>query len=157
MQLDRMTDAAASPDGRAVQFAVQGKDGARVEIACLYGDIEKIIHFLVRLGQSAADRRAQVAPHFFGHSDNVTVSPFDVSDVGLMRGMESDEIVLVARLAGFDLGFSVNPFLLRALHKEIERVLPRAMLHADDHHHGDHDHDHGHGHRHSHDDHGHRH
>jgi hypothetical protein len=72
----------------------------------------------------------------------------DVSDVGLMRGMESDEIVLVARMSGFDLGFSVNAAQLCALHKEIERVVPRAVLRADDHHHHGDDHHHGHDHSH---------
>jgi hypothetical protein len=152
IQLDRLADAATSADGRRVRFAVHGGDGRSVEIACDHGDIEKLIHFLVQLGRLSADRRGRVAPRFFGHSDNITVSPMEVSDVGLMRGLESDEIVLVARMSGFDLGFSVNAPQLRALHREIERVLPRAVLHADDHHHhGDHpDHDHGH-HRHDHD------
>jgi hypothetical protein len=154
IQLDRLAHASTSPDGRSVRFAVHGADGQSVEVACDHGDIEKLIHFLVQLGQRSAERRSQVTPHFFGHSDNITVSPMDVSDVGLMRGMESDEIVLVARMSGFDLGFSVSAAQLGALHKEIERVVPRAMLHADDHHHHGDDHHHGHGH-HRHD-HGHR-
>lgn len=151
IQLDRLANASTSADGRIVQFAVHGGEGRSVEVACDHGDLEKLIHFLVRLGQLSAERRGQVTPHFFGHSDNITVSPMDVSDVGLMRGMESDEIVLVARMSGFDLGFSVNAAQLGALHKEIERVLPRAVLHADDHHHhGDDHHQHGDDHDHHH-------
>jgi len=153
LDLDSLTGAQASADGQTVRFEARGRDGRGMAISCVPGDLEKIVHFIVQLGQLSAERRHQVTPHSFGHSDNITVAPIETSDVGLMRAMESDDVVLVARMSGFDLGFSVTPFQLRALHKEIERVLPRAMLHADDHHHGDGDHDHGH---HHHDHHRHR-
>jgi hypothetical protein len=169
--LDRLDGAATSDDGRTVQFDVRARDGSAVAVSCGHGDLESIIHFTIQLGQLSAERRSQVAPHSLGRSDNITVSPIDTSDVGLMRAMESDYVVLVARMAGFDLGFSVTPYQLRALYKEIERVLPRNMLHADEHHHhhGDpghdhhhghgrdyvHGHDHGHGHHHHHHDHDH--
>ena len=57
-----------------------------------------------------------------------------------MHGLESDEAVLVARLFGFDLGFSVTPAQLRALHAEIERIMPKSMLRPDDNHHDHHHH-----------------
>ncbi len=157
LTLDRLADATISDDGRTVQFDVRARDGRAVAVSCDHGDLESIIHFLVRLGQLSAERRREVTPHSFGHSDNVIVSPIETSDVGLMRAMESDDAVLVARMSGFDLGFSVTPYQLRALHKEIERALPHSFLHASDHHHGDHDHgpdhahDHVHGRQHHHD------
>jgi hypothetical protein len=154
LDLERMSGAAASADGRTVRFEIHGHDGQRVAVCCVPGELEKMIHFLVHLGQLAAERRHTIAPRYLGPSDNITVAPIEVSDVGLMRAMEADDVVLVARMSGFDLGFSVTPYQLRALHKEIERVVPRAMLHADDHHHhhgdGDHDHKHEHGHGHHH-------
>ena len=64
-----------------------------------------------------------------------------MSDIGLMKDIESSDGVLVARMSGFDLGVMVTPFQLRALHAEIERILPDSMLHPKDHHH-DHDHEH---------------
>ena len=73
--------------------------------------------------------------HQFGPTDNVTVSPIEISDVGFMRGLESDEAVLVVRMFGFDLGFSVTPSQLRALHAEIERMVPKSLLQPRDHHH----------------------
>jgi hypothetical protein len=130
-----LTDADASDDGSTVNFRIEAGDGRAVAVACDYDRLEGLIHYIVQLGQLSADRRSDVTPHQFGPTDNITVSPLEISDVGFMRGLESDEAVLVVRLFGVDLGFSVTPPQLRALHAEIERILPKSMLQPDDHHH----------------------
>ena len=71
------------------------------------------------------------------------IEPIEPSDIGLMRDMESAELVLVARMFGFDLSFTVTPHQLAALYHEIARALPKSVLvPSDHHHHHDHDHDH---------------
>ncbi len=141
LQLSRLTHAAVSEDGETVSFAIEGRDGRKVQISCGQRDIESIIHYMIQLGQNSAARRGQVTPHQFGNTDRVETSPLEVSDIGLMKDLESSDGVLVARMSGFDLGFKVTPFQLRALHAEIERILPDTVLRPKDHHHH-HDHDH---------------
>jgi hypothetical protein len=151
LALARLTDAAVSDNGTEVQFRIEGTDGRTVDVACGHDQIEGLVHYLARLGQLSAARRDGVTPHQFGPTDKITVSPLETSDVGFMRDLEGDAAVLVVRMFGFDLGFSVTPHQLRALHGEIERMVPKSMLAPDDHHHHhdhDHDHDHGHGHDH---------
>jgi hypothetical protein len=147
IDIARLTDAGVSKDGNVVRFRIESAAGRTVDVACDHERLEGLIHYIVRLAQLSADRRDDVTPHQFGPTDNITVSPLEISDVGLMKGLETNEGVLVTRLFGFDLGFSVNPAQLRALHAEIERILPKSMLQPQDHHH-DHDHDHHHHHHH---------
>jgi hypothetical protein len=147
LELARLSGAAVSEDGETLRFRIEGDDGSRVEISCRHGDLENIIHYMIQLGQNSAARRGQVTPHHFGNTDRVDTSPLELSDIGLMKGLETDDAVLVARMSGVDLGFQVTPHQLRALHAEIERILPASMLHpSDHHHHHDHDHDHDHDH-----------
>ena len=141
LALSRLTDAAVGEDGESVQFGIESQDGCKVEISCDHRDIESVIHYMIQLGRNAAARRGQVTPHQFGNTDRVEASPLEVSDIGLMKDIESSDGVLVARMSGFDMGFKVTPFQLRALHAEIERILPDSVLHPKDHHHH-HDHDH---------------
>lgn len=140
IELARLADAETDEAGEALRFRIESKDGNSVTIACDQTDLEPLIHYMIQLGQLSAARRTDVTPHGFGHTDRVETSPVAVSDIGLMRDLETDEGVLVARMDGFDLGFQVTPAQLRALHAEIERVLPESMLKPSDHHHHHHDH-----------------
>ncbi len=142
IELARLADAETDAAGNTVRFRIEGKDGDAVTIVCDQADLEPIIHYMIQLGRLSAARRTDVTPRGFGHTDRVETSPVAVSDIGLMRGLETDEGVLVARMDGFDLGFQVTPAQLRALHAEIERVLPASMLRPSDHHHHDDTHDH---------------
>lgn len=138
-EIARLTDAGVSDDGATVRFRIEAADGRTVAVACDHDRLEGLVHYIARLGQLSAARRGEVTPHRFGATDNVAVSPLDISDVGLMRGLESDEAVLVVRLFGFDLGFSVTSSQLRALHGEIERMVPKSSLQPGEHHHHHHD------------------
>jgi hypothetical protein len=148
LELSRLTGASVSDDGETVQFGIEGRDGRGVEISCDQRDIESVIHYMIQLGRNSAARRGQVTPHQFGATDRVETSPLECSDIGLMKDLESSDGVLVARMSGFDLGFKVTPFQLRALHAEIERILPESVLHPKDHHHHDDDDHHHHDHKH---------
>ncbi len=139
LHVARLSGGAADEDGATVRFRIEAVDGRTADLSCDYDQIERLIHFLAGLGQLSAERRPDVTPHQFGPTDKVTVSPLEISDVGFMRGLESDEAVLVVRLFGFDLGFSVTPSQLRALHAEIERMVPKSSLQPHDHHHHHHD------------------
>ena len=139
LHVARLSDGATDDDGATVRFRIEAVDGRTVDLSCDHDQIERLIHFLAGLGRMSADRRPDVTPHQFGPTDKVTVSPLEISDVGFMRGLESDEAVLVVRLFGFDLGFSVTPAQLRALHAEIERMVPKSALQPHDHHHHHHD------------------
>ena len=150
LELARLTDANISEDGENVGFVVEGRDGRKIEIACDHRDLEGIIHYMIRIGQNSAARRGQVTPHQFGNTDRVETNPLEVSDIGLMKDIESSDGVLVARMSGVDLGFRVTPPQLRALHGEIERILPESILHPKDHHHHDDDGHHHHHHDHKH-------
>lgn len=141
IELARLSGAASSDDGATTRFRIEGRDGAHVDIACDVADLERIVHYMVELGRLAAAAQEAATPHRFGHSDRVVANPIDISDVGLMREVDSDRAMLVLRMHGFDLGFTVEPADLKALHGEIERILPGHVLHPDDHHHH-HDHDH---------------
>ncbi len=157
LELARLIGAEVSDNGETIQFGIEGRDGRKVDISCDYRDLESIIHYMIQLGQNSAARRNQVTPHQFGHTDRVETSPLVISDIGLMKGLEDSDGVLVARMSGVDLGFQVSPYHLKALHAEIERIMPESMLHPKDHHHHDddpnhsHDHSHDHSHGHSHD------
>ncbi len=139
LHVARLSDGATDVDGATVRFRIEAVDGRTVDLSCDHEQIELLIHFLAGLGRMSADRRSEVTPHQFGPTDKVTVSPLEILDVGFMRGLESDEAVLVVRLFGFDLGFSVTPAQLRALHAEIERMVPKSSLQPHDHHHHHHD------------------
>ena len=142
--LMRLSQGTTADDGKTVRFRIEARDERHVEVECDHADIEKMITYLIGVARLAAEKRSQVTPHHFGQTDKVTASPIEASDVGFMRGMESDEIVLVVRMFGFDLGFTVTPYQAGALHGEIERMLPNAMLHPSDHHHHHHENDHDH-------------
>ncbi len=149
MSLDRLDRPGISEDGMRVSFRVLGAGGEAVEVECGHADLAAMIRYMVGLGRNAAAAREDVAPKSFGHSDKVSIEPIETSDIGLMRDMESAQLVLVARMFGFDLGFTVTPHQLAALHKEIARAVPKSILAPTDHHHHhphDHDHDHDHGH-----------
>jgi hypothetical protein len=141
LHIARLSAAATTDDGATVQFRIEAADGRAAEVSCDHDRIEHLIHFFAGLGRLSADRRPEVTPHQFGATDKVTVDPIEISDVGFMRGLEAEEAILVVRMFGFDLGFSVTPAQLRALHAEIERMMPKSALRPDDHHHH-HDHDH---------------
>jgi len=139
LHVARLSEGATDADGVTVRFRVEAIDGRMADLSCGHDQIESLIHFLAGLAQMAAYRRTDVTPHQFGPTDKVTVSPLEISDVGFMRGLESDEAVLVVRMFGFDLGFSITPSQLRALHAEIERMVPKSSLQSHDHHHHNHD------------------
>ena len=139
LALDRLEKPSVSADGSSVSFTVRDASGSGVEIACRADDLERVIAYLAGLGGQAASRRPDVAPRFFGNTDRVLAEPIETSDVGLVRGLEDGELILVARMFGFDLGFTVTQPQLAALHREIERALPRsALVKTDRHHHHDH-------------------
>lgn len=147
LAIARLSNAGVSDDGRTLHLRIEAVDGRAIDVTCDHDQLEGLVHYVVQLGQLSAARRDDVTPHRFGPTDKVATTPIEISDVGFMRGMESDEAVLVVRMFGFDLGFSVTPAQLRALHAEIERMVPKSTLQPSDHHH---DHDHGHGHDHGH-------
>lgn len=139
LALERLEDPSVSADGGSVSFTIRDAAGAGVEIACRADDLERIVGYLAGLGGQAAARRPDVTPRFFGNTDRVLAAPIETSDVGLVRGLEDGAPILVARMFGFDLGFTVTAPQLAALHREIERALPRSALVKHDHHHH-HDH-----------------
>jgi len=142
-RLDRLEAGAAAPDGAGVSFRIVGAGGERVTLECGHGDLGPLIAYMAGLGREAAQARAQVTPATFGDSDKVGIEPIETSDVGLMRDMETGEVVLVARMSGFDLGFTVTAPQLAALRREIERALPRSALAPPGDHHHHHHHDRG--------------
>ncbi len=144
LELLRLTGASVSDDGETVHFQIDGRDGRRVEIACDHRDLDGIIRYMIQLGQISAARRDQITPHQFGKTDRVETNPMEITDIGLMKGLETSDAVLVARMSGVDLGFQVSPYHLKALHGEIERILPSSMLRPADHHHHHDDHSHEH-------------
>ena len=140
IELDRLENPGVAPDGGSVSFDVRDSAGDGARIVCRTDDLERAIAYLAGLGGQAAARRPDVAPSFFGNTDRVLAEPIETSDVGLARGLEDGEVILVARIFGFDLGFTVTQPQLAALHREIERALPRSALVKTDHHHHHHDH-----------------
>ncbi len=141
LNLERLDRPGVSEDGRRVSFRIRGVGGEAVGIECDHADLVALIRYLVGLGRNAAAAHRDVTPRSFGHSDKVSVAPIETSDIGLMRDMESSDLVLVARMFGFDLAFTVTPAQLAALYREIERALPRSILVPTGH---DHHHDHAH-------------
>jgi len=139
--LERLENPSVSEDGGSVSFTVRDPSGAGTEIVCRADDLERFVAYLAGLGAQAATVRPDVTPRFFGNTDRVPAEPMETSDIGLARGMEDDAVILVARLFGFDLGFTVNRPQLAALYREIERTMPRAALAPGEHHHHHH-HDH---------------
>ncbi len=149
LSLDRLDRADVSEGGRRASFRILGDSGESVDVECGHADLPPMIRYLTGLGRNAAAARQDVTPQSFGHSDKVSVEPIETSDIGLMRDIDSSELVLVARMFGFDLGFTVTPHRLAALYREIERAVPKSILAPGDHHDHHHGHDH-HGHDHEH-------
>ncbi len=141
LEIARLSNAGVDDDGATVRFRIEGTDGREIDVSCDHAQLEGLVHYMAQLGRLSAAKRGDVTPHRFGATDNVSVNPIETSDIGFMRGMESDESVLVVRMFGFDLGFSVTAPQLRALHAEIERMVPKSSLRPSDRHHHHHHHD----------------
>ena len=140
IELDRLENPRVAPDGGSVSFDLRPSAGDGARVVCRTDDLQRVIAYLAGLGGQAAARRPDVTPSFFGNTDRVLAEPIETSDVGLVRGLEDGEVILVARMFGFDLAFTVTQPQLAALHREIERALPRSALAKTDHHHHHHDH-----------------
>ena len=108
LNLDRLEAATVGEDGRQLSFRIRGTEGEAVDVGCGDADLLPLIRFMIGLGGNAACVREEVTPQTFGTSDKVAIEPIETSDIGLMRDMESAELVLVARLFGFDLSFGLR-------------------------------------------------
>lgn len=140
--LRRMAAGPNDESGEAIRFRLEGTDGREIDVECPYDLIERVVRFVVDLARDAAGRRSQQVRHSFARGERIEVDPLPVSHATLMADPEAMEIILVLRMFGFDLGFSMTPEHLSALKKELDRLLPLLGIvergghgHGHDHHH----------------------
>jgi len=110
--------------GQAIRFRILGEDGREADIACPHRHVESVIRFLAELARNASARRASLTRDSFNRAETAEIDPLPISHLTLMADPETVDIVLLIRMFGFDLGFSVTPEHLLSLKKELERVLP---------------------------------
>lgn len=143
-QLTLLRMAAPAPDesGATVRFRIEGKDDRSVDIDCDPDQMENVIGFLIELARDAAERRSAQERNSFSRAETVDVTPNPVSAATFMVDPDSSEIMLLLRMFGFDLGFSLTPEHLAALKRELDRILPALGIKEPSHHHHGHDHHH---------------
>ena len=135
--------AAAEPDdtGEALRFTVHGEGDRGVTIECPHDQVENMIPFLIDLARDAAARRKEEPRSSFARAEQLDVDPAAISHASFMVDPEINDIVLVLRMFGFDLGFSLTPEHLAGLKRELDRILPALGIEEKRPHHG-HDHHH---------------
>lgn len=122
--LNRMVAGPIDESGQSIRFTIQGKDGGDLDMECPHDLVENVIRFLVELARDAAERRTSSTRDSVGRAETAEVDPMPISHATFMADPETVEIVLLLRMFGFDLGFSVTPEHLLSLKKELERILP---------------------------------
>lgn len=145
--LSRMSAGPKDATGQTIGFQLEGEDGRKVDVVCPHDLVESVIRFMVELARDASDRRETMTRDSFNRAETAEIDPLPISHVTFMADPETVEIVLLLRMFGFDLGFSVTPEHLLSLKKELERILPALGImdrkpdhdhHHDHHHHHDH-------------------
>lgn len=126
--------------GESIRFLIKGMDGQEIDLECPHGLIEQVVRFLVESASEAAARQPHQVRNSFARGERVDVDPVPISHATFMADPEKGEIILVLRMFGFDLGFSMTPEHLSALKKELDRLLPLLGIvdrggHGHDHHH----------------------
>lgn len=122
--LNQMAAGPKDDSGQSIRFRIQGEDGRDVDVECPHDLMETIIRFLVELARDAATRRSSSTRDSVSRAETAEVDPMPISHATFMADPETVEIVLLLRMFGFDLGFSVTPEHLLSLKKELERILP---------------------------------
>lgn len=122
--LSQMAPGPEDETGETVRFRIQGEDGREADISCPHDAVETVIRFLVELSRNAAQRRGALMRDSFNRAETAEIDPSPISHLTLMAEPETADIVLLMRMFGFDLGFSVTPEHLVSLKKELERILP---------------------------------
>ena len=107
-------------DGEAISFRVERRDGQALDLVCDLSEVGDIFGFLATLARDAA-AEAQTESPLAGQSYNYLV-PIPARGIGFQHGPSQDETMIVVRLAGFDLAFSVPSSGLAATADDIARI-----------------------------------
>jgi hypothetical protein len=104
-RLLQLSDASVSPDGETVCFSIETQDGKKLCVQCPVAELGDIFSFLGQLASAAGERRNI---ELKGPSDGYNyLCPIPAKGMGFQAANDPNETLLVMRLHGFDLAFSV--------------------------------------------------
>jgi hypothetical protein len=123
-KLSKFSDFSASHDGKSLAMLITTIDGGdSLDLEIPFDQIGDLIEVLV---SSANHVGASIAPakQVVQLEDNkFDTSPIPVSRIGLAHGATPDKSLLVVRMAGFDLGFSLTAELAIGLARDGSQYL----------------------------------
>jgi hypothetical protein len=107
-------------DGETVAFTIRGETGKQLRINCSLAEIGDICSFLGFAAKAAAESRHSTLDD--PKDTHNYLSPIPAQGTGFTAGSDSTEAIIVMRLFGFDLAFSVPSSGLVALSGDIARI-----------------------------------
>jgi hypothetical protein len=119
-KLLRLSDGAVFNDGEYVVFTVVRHDGKKLRVNCSLPELGDTFCFLGQLARIATESQDKDTPRVpEGHN---YLAPIPAQGMGFQAGDSPDETLLVMRLFGFDLGFSVPSNVLVEVADDIARI-----------------------------------
>jgi hypothetical protein len=107
-------------DGNAVAFTIETEDGNRLALHCLLPELGDIFCALATLAKAAGEERNAPTPE--PPATHNYLAPIPAQGIGFQAGRTPDETLLVVRLYGFDMAFSVPSSGLVRLADDVARI-----------------------------------
>jgi hypothetical protein len=101
-----LVDAVVLPGGGRVAFTIKTVSGKELRVNCALAELGDIFSYLGTLAKAAGEARN--APEPLNLQTHNYLAPIPAQGIGLQAGEKSGETLLVVRLAGFDMAFSVE-------------------------------------------------
>jgi hypothetical protein len=115
-----LEDAAVFDDGEIVAFTIKSETGKQLRLNCSLPEIGDICSFLATAAKAAGEMRNAPTPPF-PHGHNY-LAPVPSQGIGFQAGANPGETLLVVRLFGFDMAFSVPSSALVRMADELGRI-----------------------------------
>jgi hypothetical protein len=115
-----LEDPAVFDDGETVAFTIKNATGKQMRVNCSLPEIGDICSFLGTVAKAAGEiRNAPTPPFPHGHN---YLAPIPAQGIGFQAGANLGETILVMRLFGFDMAFSVESSGLARIADEVARI-----------------------------------
>jgi hypothetical protein len=119
-KLKCLEDAAIFDDGDTIAFTVKSETGKQLRVSCSLSEVGDICSFLGHAAKAAAEQRNSTLEDTKGTHNYL--APIPSQGIGFTAGSDSTEAIIVMRLFGFDMAFSVPSSGLVALSGDIARI-----------------------------------
>jgi hypothetical protein len=119
-KLARLEDATVFDGGATVAFTITTVNRKQLRVNCPLAELGDIFSYLGILAKNAgAERKVPMPPLPQSHN---YLAPVPAEGIAFQAGTQPDETLLLMRLSGFDMAFSVSRSGLIALADEIRRI-----------------------------------